>query len=308
MAAYWLTYKPLSPAAPRGWPEEEMTGLVRRFNERPLSTTEWWRISAHQTARVGDRVYLFKQGNEPRGIFGVGEIVDGPELRDDPADREVLAHRAKILFQALTDPSASFLLRLDEISDIVLAATINAQSSGTRLENSVSHELDRRLSDHLVPKFSALDGGQADDVEFDPDSIDDERERAMRAIRIRRGQPAFRNKLLDAYSGICAATGCNVTDVLDAAHITPYLGPQTHDVSNGLLLRTDVHTLFDCWLISVDPFTKRIALSEVLKNSAYSDLDGRLLRRPVDDRFGPSRRSLEKHFTAFTSKNQFTSK
>lgn len=34
--------------------------------------------------------------------------------------------------------------------------------------------------------------------------------------------------------------------VLEAAHVTPYLGPETNDITNGLLLRADLHTLLDC--------------------------------------------------------------
>ena len=75
MSAYWLTFKPLGRTAPAGWPIENLRDLVTRFEADPSGTTEWWRIAAHQSARVGDRVYLFKQGDDPRGIFGVGTIV-----------------------------------------------------------------------------------------------------------------------------------------------------------------------------------------------------------------------------------------
>ena len=59
MSAYWLTFKPLGPTAPAGWPIENLRDLVTRFEADPSGTTEWWRIAAHQSARVGDRVYLF---------------------------------------------------------------------------------------------------------------------------------------------------------------------------------------------------------------------------------------------------------
>jgi hypothetical protein len=47
----------------------------------------------------------------------------------------------------------------------------------------------------------------------------------MRAICVRRGRPAFRAALLAAYGGRCAITDCDVEDVLEAAHISPYSGP-----------------------------------------------------------------------------------
>ncbi len=54
---------------------------------------------------------------------------------------------------------------------------------------------------------------------------------------------------MDAYGGRCAVTNCDIEDVLEAAHISPYNGPSTDQVYNGLLLRTDIHTLFD-WAIT----------------------------------------------------------
>ena len=80
MSAYWLTFKPLGCTAPAGWPIENLRDLVTRFEADPSGTTEWWRIAAHQSARVGDRVYLFKQGDDPRGLL----------LRKGPLERVVL--------------------------------------------------------------------------------------------------------------------------------------------------------------------------------------------------------------------------
>ena len=92
--------------------------------------------------------------------------------------------------------------------------------------------------------------GEAVADPFDPSSIKDAQERISRTIAQRRSQPAFRNALLDAYDRKCAITGCEVVEVLEAAHIYPYRGPDTSKVVNGLLLRADVHTLFDSGLIA----------------------------------------------------------
>jgi len=56
---------------------------------------------------------------------------------------------------------------------------------------------------------------------FDPESILDARERVLASIVRRRGQAEFRKKLLAAYRGRCAVSGCDVEDVLEAAHIVP---------------------------------------------------------------------------------------
>ena len=80
----------------------------------------------------------------------------------------------------------------------------------------------------------------------------DGRERAIGAIVRRRGQPAFRRALLEAYHERCAVTGCDAPEALEAAHVVPYRGVATNHPANGLLLRADLHALFDLGLIAVD--------------------------------------------------------
>jgi len=72
---------------------------------------------------------------------------------------------------------------------------------------------------------------------FDPDNIIDAREKTLTSIIRRRGQPNFRQQLLEIYGARCAITNCNVEEALEAVHILPYKGPQTNHPSNGLLLR-----------------------------------------------------------------------
>lgn len=136
---------------------------------------------------------------------------------------------------------------------------------------------------------------QADADEFDPDDIEDARERVARTIAQRRGQQAFRGALLTAYGGRCAISGCAVVDVLEAAHIVPYRGAATNVVSNGILLRADLHTLFDCGLIAIDPEQMTVVISSSLRNSGYRQLDGRPLRLPDSAANAPSRKALQQH-------------
>lgn len=81
----------------------------------------------------------------------------------------------------------------------------------------------------------------------------DEREIALRAIKLRRGQQDFRKKLLERYDKTCVITGCKIIDILEAAHIRPYRGKNDNNPSNGLLLRADIHTLFDLNLVAIEP-------------------------------------------------------
>ncbi len=71
-------------------------------------------------------------------------------------------------------------------------------------------------------------------------------------IRPRIGQAAFKSLITQAYQKRCAITGEKTLPVLQAAHIRPFSQNGPHDIKNGLLLRQDVHTLFDLGFITLD--------------------------------------------------------
>lgn len=68
---------------------------------------------------------------------------------------------------------------------------------------------------------------------------------------VRIGQGAFRILVTDAYSRRCAITGERTLPVLEAAHIKPYSISGINKINNGLLLRSDLHKLFDTGYITV---------------------------------------------------------
>ncbi len=124
MTAFWMTWKP------EGWPLEQLRDLVQRF-ERDSSADEPWRIIAHKRAKVGDRVFAFKQGSEPRGIFGVGTITAPPSIRPELSPHsEQLQYFAPVHFTSLVDPTDHFLLPLEDMIEIVPGRLIRAQASG----------------------------------------------------------------------------------------------------------------------------------------------------------------------------------
>lgn len=71
-------------------------------------------------------------------------------------------------------------------------------------------------------------------------------------IKRRLGQGAFRIMVTDAYHRKCSITGEKTLPVLDAAHIKPYAEDGPHLIQNGLLMRTDIHALFDKGYITID--------------------------------------------------------
>lgn len=101
-----------------------------------------------------------------------------------------------------------------------------------------------------------------------PDVPDEFLKDAVAQIKIRRGQPKFRQKLLKFYNRTCIVTGCKVTELLEAAHILPYSVKKDYSLSNGLLLRADIHTLFDLGMIAIDPESMKLKLNAVLLESS----------------------------------------
>ncbi len=118
-------------------------------------------------------------------------------------------------------------------------------------------------------------------------------------VRPRLGQGGFRVSVMDAYGRACAVTTEHSLPVLDAAHIRPYAEHGDHDVRNGLLLRSDIHRLFDRGYVTVTP-DRVFKVSPRLRHDyangkTYYALDGRRILVPGDPRFAPSRDALAWH-------------
>ncbi len=101
--------------------------------------------------------------------------------------------------------------------------------------------------------------------------------------RPRLGQGSFRIAVTDAYGRACAVTGEHSLPVLDSAHIQPYADGGPHEVSNGLLLRADLHRLYDKGYVTVTPdyeFRVSQALREDFDNGlVYYGLESKVRER-----------------------------
>ena len=118
-------------------------------------------------------------------------------------------------------------------------------------------------------------------------------------VHPRLGQGAFRVEVLEAYARRCAVTGERTLPVLDAAHIRPYADLGPHRVENGLLLRKDLHALFDAGYVTVTPsFELRVSpqIREQFENGRdYYAFHGKELRLPSAPAMRPSTEFLEWH-------------
>jgi hypothetical protein len=129
----------------------------------------------------------------------------------------------------------------------------------------------------------------------EPKNETEAQERIAAAIAGRRGQHEFRQKLLRIYKN-CLITGCNAEEVLEAAHIQAYSEAGTFHESNGLLLRADIHTLFDLKLITIDTSDMTVAIAEELKNTVYGEFNKRNLSFPEGTECIPDRKALHDHY------------
>lgn len=118
-------------------------------------------------------------------------------------------------------------------------------------------------------------------------------------VRPRLGQGAFRVLVTDAYDRRCAVSGEKTLPILDAAHIRSYADGGAHEGANGLLLRTDIHKLFDLGYVSVDE-NRRFVVSRRLREDFdngkhYYDLHGAELRPPRSHSVAPAADALAWH-------------
>lgn len=123
-------------------------------------------------------------------------------------------------------------------------------------------------------------------------------------VRPRLGQGAFRLVVTDAYERRCSITEERTLPVLEAAHIKPYVVGGPHEPENGLLLRSDLHTLFDQGYIAVDASDLKVVVSGRIRDEFengrdYYQLHGRLIRRPREAGCFPSREYLGFHNSLF---------
>lgn len=117
-------------------------------------------------------------------------------------------------------------------------------------------------------------------------------------VTLRPEQTRFRQALRDRYGDGCQITGCPVMSVIQACHLHRVADGGRDTADNGILLRVDVHVLFDADLIGIDPETLRVQVNPALANTEYADLDG-LPLRVGDDR--PDPRDLRHRWEAYNA-------
>ena len=200
-----------------------------------------------------------------KAIVGVGTVTDGVEFND----LEGLWY-----FVITWDAKASKKLAKNPVQGILDRLT----------------QQPRRASDVELDRLARAMGGKLPQA----DSRVAEIVRRRRDVIQRQGQREFRDRLMVAYGGACAFTGTDVAEVLQAAHIRQYAKAPDNSTSNGLLLRADIHNLFDLGRLWVTSGGK-IGVAPDLDGTVYGRLKGKTPRRPKKMGDRPEPRHLAEH-------------
>ena len=149
-------------------------------------------------------------------------------------------------------------------------------------EESVISEIEKELQDAILGS---------------KDASENVRKKVLREIAVRQGQAAFRKQLLSLYRGRCAITKWDTPLTLEAAHVVPVADEGSNEVTNGILLRSDIHTLFDLNCIGIDPENWHVRVAPCIGSSKYASLEGTEIRLPISVADYPSRHRLSEHLS-----------
>lgn len=177
----------------------------------------------------------------------------------------------------------------------ILRSLNSADPARPSFRHMMQHQLVQDLEDSLPSELQAA--APSPSIELELLRADRRTVRTQVSV-IRPGQGNFRTAMLERYGGECCITGCRVDTLLEAAHIIPYRGDQSDDPTNGLLLRVDLHRLFDAHLVSIHPTTLTVEVATALADAGYQAFHGKRLFA-----FSPKPRILflETHFSAFNA-------
>ncbi|MEU0978638.1 HNH endonuclease [Streptomyces griseus] len=168
---------------------------------------------------------------------------------------------------------------LDKVQLRELSPSRSHQQSIKKMHRRLTEEAIKARGVRLPNRSEAGSGGA-----HRPHQLPGGSRRATASVR--RGQDAFRRALVRQYGLICAVTGPAPAEVLEAAHLRPFADTQHHRLEEGLMMRSDVHRLFDSGLLAIDSdLTVHVAPS-LAGHELYSALAGVTLRiahdAPID--------------------------
>lgn len=253
-------------------------------------------VANHKNVKNGDVVIITNRGN----VLGVS-VIEKIETQDINKKRNKCIHpdcnakkilprktikpewrcdnghefdAPRVIFEPAIEFVAIYGNQFRELSNITMSQLI---TETPRYNGQMSiQEVNLQWAIDLVNPLSSvvldLEADEADEAV--PALLDeDQRQVIERHIKKRRGQKNFRDQLLKS-NPVCAVTGCMLVDILEAAHIDAYRNDSHNHISNGLLLRSDIHTLYDLNHLAIDPDKKTLHFSKKALSEKYSEYEG----------------------------------
>jgi hypothetical protein len=156
--------------------------------------------------------------------------------------------------------------RFNRISDRESAAKIFARVRFVQGIDKIQKSFADYIGHELVTVFPFEDLPISN---TSPTEIKHDKKKALISQTLREGQASFRAKLIKHYGCRCMVTGETIDSIIEAAHIIPYCGPDSNRIENGLLLRVDIHRLFDQGLLTIHPHTRKICVTVSLNKTSY---------------------------------------
>ncbi len=129
---------------------------------------------------------------------------------------------------------------------------------------SISQLKDKLPSENTITQFNEIST-----------LLVDKKDKSLRYTTNRSNQTDFRMSLITRYSGTCCITNCSELTIIEAAHIIPYMGNHSDLTDNGLLLRVDIHRLFDKYLITIDSDSHKVIVSDNMSDEYYRSFNGK---------------------------------
>ena len=248
------------------WRDPESSGYIDVFPMELFGREGSFRGIVHEVRGPGGGSYEAKADLTVRGQMAEFDFTPYPEFNEK---NEMLLGTSRILF---------------EDGDRTRIAAVHWK--GARADGFKAYPFYQPESE--VPPAS----------DYKPD--DTVAEKKVRMVRERPGQLAFRRTMKFVYGNRCCVTGCGIPDALEGAHIDGYRNRKSNHVRNGLLLRRDIHALFDRHLLAIDPATYKVQVSPAIHmEESYAALHGRELKRPKEESHHPDKSALERHWKRF---------
>jgi putative restriction endonuclease len=226
----------------------------------------------------------FKEANGARSLSEMrARIAKYRRIRPDERDDFVIGCR--ILTQPFFLDRSQWLPVPDSfaLNTVTFKSYSTDNEEGIRLWESVQHALERPSTSPQLEFDHAPQARYGEPI----------------LVKPRLGQGAFRVLVTDNYRRRCAISGERTLPALDAAHIKPFADGGEHDVSNGILMRRDIHSLFDLGYVTISPDMKFVVskkIREEYENGRhYYAMHGTSIQVPDSVNRQPNRVSLTWH-------------